>query len=170
MTPQVTHATAGERETVEGGPADQNDERWRQWIGRGAAHDRAVHRPVAPGGRDSVERMVLSHASTMTRPPHIGAFEFVVLASLRTAQLIRGCAPKMPTTHKHVVTAQCEVAAGLVTNAVLQKSDGLVSSRPTTSDLPEHTGRSQDPMTGPARDRLSAPPLTSIRPEPAPLI
>ena len=44
MTPQVTQATAGERETDEGGPADQNDERWRQWIGRGAAHDRAVHR------------------------------------------------------------------------------------------------------------------------------
>ena len=53
----------------------------------------------------------------MIYPPHIGAFEFVVLASLRTAQLTRGCTPKMPTTHKHTVTAQCEVAAGLVTNA-----------------------------------------------------
>ena len=114
--------------------------------------------------------MVLVRSSIMTRPPHIGAFEFVVLASLRTAQLIRGCAPKMPTTHKHVVTAQCEVAAGLVTNAGLQKSDGLVSSRPTISDVLEHTGRSQDPMTGPASDRLSAPLLPSIRLESAPLI
>ena len=126
-------------------------------------------RPGSFGGRDSGERMVLFRASTVTRPPHIGAFEFVVLASLRTAQLIRGCAPKMPTTHKHLVIAQCEVAAGLVTNAG-QESDALVSSRPTTSDVPERTGSSQDPRTGPASDRLSAPPLTSIRPEPAPLI
>ena len=52
----------------------------------------------------------------MIRPPHMGAFEFVVLASLRTAQLMRGCTPKVPSDHKHAVTAQCEVAAGLVTN------------------------------------------------------
>ena len=47
MTAQVTHATttAEPLRTVEGStPADQNDERWRQWLARGAAHDRAVHR------------------------------------------------------------------------------------------------------------------------------
>jgi DNA-directed RNA polymerase subunit K/omega len=52
----------------------------------------------------------------MIRPPDMGAFEFVVLASLRTAQLMRGCTPKISGDHKHAVTAQCEVAAGLVTN------------------------------------------------------
>jgi hypothetical protein len=46
MIPQVTDATAAEQlRTVEGSrPADQYDERWRQWMARGAAHDRAVHR------------------------------------------------------------------------------------------------------------------------------
>jgi hypothetical protein len=53
----------------------------------------------------------------MIYPPHIGAFEFVVLASLRTAQLTRGCSPRVPPEHKHILTAQREVAAGLVTNA-----------------------------------------------------
>ena len=45
MTP-VTQSTAAEQvRTIEGsGPADQGDERWRQWLARGAAHDRAVHR------------------------------------------------------------------------------------------------------------------------------
>jgi len=52
----------------------------------------------------------------MTRPPDMGGFEFAVLASLRAAQLIRGCTPKMESDHKHTVTAQREVLAGLVTN------------------------------------------------------
>jgi hypothetical protein len=43
-----------------------------------------------------------------------GAFEFVVLSSLRVAQLVRGCTPRVPSTHKHVTTAQLEVAAGMV--------------------------------------------------------
>jgi DNA-directed RNA polymerase subunit K/omega len=50
-----------------------------------------------------------------TRPSHIGAFEFVVIASLRAEQLMRGCTPKIPTSHKHTVTAQREVAQGKVT-------------------------------------------------------
>jgi hypothetical protein len=48
------------------------------------------------------------------RPSHIGAFEFVVLSSLRAAQLMRGCLPRIPTDHKHAVTAQREIAAGVV--------------------------------------------------------
>ena len=48
MTSHAAHATttAEHLRTVEGSsrPSDQNDERWRQWIARGAAHDRAVHR------------------------------------------------------------------------------------------------------------------------------
>jgi membrane protein required for beta-lactamase induction len=44
MTPQVTHAIAAAERMVDTGRADQHDERWHQWIARGAAHDRAVHR------------------------------------------------------------------------------------------------------------------------------
>ena len=44
----------------------------------------------------------------------LGAFEFVVLSSLRVAQLVRGCTPRVHSTHKHVTTAQLEVAAGMV--------------------------------------------------------
>jgi hypothetical protein len=44
----------------------------------------------------------------------LGAFEFVVLSSLRVVQLVRGCTPRVPSTHKHVTTAQLEVAAGMV--------------------------------------------------------
>jgi hypothetical protein len=43
-----------------------------------------------------------------------GAFEFVVLSTLRVAQLVRGCTPRVLSAHKHVTTAQLEVAAGLV--------------------------------------------------------
>jgi DNA-directed RNA polymerase subunit K/omega len=52
----------------------------------------------------------------MSLPPNMGGFEFAVLASLRAAQLIRGCTPKIETDHKHTVTAQREILAGLVTN------------------------------------------------------
>lgn len=44
----------------------------------------------------------------------LGAFEFAVLSSLRVAQLIRGCSPRVASTHKHIMTAQMEVAAGTV--------------------------------------------------------
>ena len=43
-----------------------------------------------------------------------GDFEFVVLSSLRVAQLVRGCTPRVLSTHKHITTAQLEVAAGMV--------------------------------------------------------
>lgn len=48
------------------------------------------------------------------RPPGVGAFQFVVLAALRAAQLIRGCRPRVAGTHKVIVTAQVEVAEGKV--------------------------------------------------------
>jgi hypothetical protein len=107
----------------------------------------------------------------MICPTHIGAFEFVVLASLRTAQLTRGCAPRMPTIHKHTVTAQCEVAAGLVTNAGLQSSE-----RRTPGKQADHAesagtyGSFAGPLRVPDGDRGSAPTLTSSRPEATPLV
>jgi hypothetical protein len=50
----------------------------------------------------------------MQRPAGIGAFEFVILASLRAAQLMRGCRPKIDGFHKNTVIAQLEVAQGMV--------------------------------------------------------
>jgi RNA polymerase Rpb6 len=49
------------------------------------------------------------------RPPGVGAFQFVVLATLRAAQLIRGCRPRVDGAHKAIVTAQFEIAEGKVT-------------------------------------------------------
>ena len=45
----------------------------------------------------------------------MGSFEFVVLARLRAAQLVRGCAPRVSGDHSTAVIAQLEVAAGKVT-------------------------------------------------------
>ena len=48
------------------------------------------------------------------RPVHMNAFEFVVLSSLRAAQLMRGCTPRVTTSRKMIMTAQLEVAHGKV--------------------------------------------------------
>ena len=45
-------------------------------------------------------------------PVSIGTFEFVVVASLRAAQLMRGCTPRVASLHKRTTTARLEVAAG----------------------------------------------------------
>ena len=51
------------------------------------------------------------------RPETLGKFEFVILSTLRAAQLMRGCIPLVPRgEHKATVTAQCEVAAGKIVN------------------------------------------------------
>lgn len=51
----------------------------------------------------------------MIRPPHeMGAFHFVALATLRVAQLARGCRPRVEGTHPTAVIAQLEVAEGKV--------------------------------------------------------
>jgi hypothetical protein len=51
------------------------------------------------------------------RPADVGAFEFVILASLRAAQLMRGCTPRIESTHKMIMTAQMEVAQRWVVRA-----------------------------------------------------
>ena len=50
----------------------------------------------------------------MERPSGIGKFQFVVLSSLRAAQLLRGCLPKVDGGHKTTVTAQLEISLGKV--------------------------------------------------------
>ena len=51
--------------------------------------------------------------------PRIGAFEFVILASLRAVQLTRGCRPRVDGIHKNTVIAQLEVSQGKVMQAVV---------------------------------------------------
>ena len=82
------------------------------------------------------------------RPPGVGAFQFVVLATLRAAQLIRGCTPRVDGTHKHIVTAMFEVAEGKVTQ--LFDALPLVGEPAKNSDAPVeyvpvlvHHGRSR---------------------------
>jgi DNA-directed RNA polymerase subunit K/omega len=50
----------------------------------------------------------------MIRPPgEMGAYQFAVLSSLRAAQLMRGCTPRVDAeTHKPITVAQLEVAGG----------------------------------------------------------
>jgi DNA-directed RNA polymerase subunit K/omega len=54
----------------------------------------------------------------VTLPNGASAFEFAVVSGLRAAQLLRGCAPRVEGTHKPIVTAQLEVAAGKVARVV----------------------------------------------------
>jgi DNA-directed RNA polymerase subunit K/omega len=57
------------------------------------------------------------------RPIEVTAFEFVVVASQRAAQLMRGCLPRVAPHSKPEVTAQREVAAGKV-RALPRATDG----------------------------------------------
>lgn len=50
----------------------------------------------------------------INRPDNIGAFKFAVLASLRAAQLRRGCAPRVHDDHCVAVTAQMEIAGDVI--------------------------------------------------------
>ena len=54
----------------------------------------------------------------VNRAPESNAFEFVVLATRRAHQLMRGCTPRMPGTFKSTTMAQLEVAAGKVVRLV----------------------------------------------------
>ena len=54
----------------------------------------------------------------MLQPPlGMSQFEFVVLSSLRAAQLTRGCVPRLAGPHKNAVMAQMEVAERKVVRA-----------------------------------------------------
>ena len=69
------------------------------------------------------------------RPPGVGAFQFVVLATLRAAQLMRGCRPKVDGLHKATVIAQLEVSAGIVTQ-VFTPPDAMKGGPATTGGAP----------------------------------
>lgn len=61
------------------------------------------------------------------RPDNMGKFEFVVLAKLRVAQLVRGCRPRLEGVHKATVMAQMEVAEHKVMELVKTVAPELVS-------------------------------------------
>lgn len=50
----------------------------------------------------------------VNRPQEMTSFEFIAIATLRTAQLIRGCVPRVPSGHKLTTTAQLEITAGQI--------------------------------------------------------
>jgi DNA-directed RNA polymerase subunit K/omega len=53
----------------------------------------------------------------MQPPAGMSTFEFIVVSSLRAAQLVRGCTPRIESGHKIIVKAQMEVAGGLIERA-----------------------------------------------------
>jgi DNA-directed RNA polymerase subunit K/omega len=69
-------------------------------------------------------------------------FEFVIVSGLRTAQLMRGCTPRVVKSLKPITTAQREVAEGKV--VVTWKAAGLPKVRPALADLV----RLQEPANG----------------------
>jgi len=64
------------------------------------------------------------------RPAGVGAFQFVVLASLRTVQLTRGCRPRLDGDHKHTVMAQLEVSHGKVIQELAPPLPDLTPTAP----------------------------------------
>jgi hypothetical protein len=86
--------------------------------------------PAVPDvGIRSVERL-----AGIQRPAGIGAFQFVILATLRAAQLMRGCRPRVDGTHKATVIAQIEVSEGKVMQA--SNAPDTTSVPPAISDAP----------------------------------
>jgi len=65
-------------------------------------------------------------------PSDVGRFQFVVLAMLRAAQLMRGCRPRVEGVHKATVIAQLEVSQRKVT-PVITVAD-ITHSTPTAID------------------------------------
>jgi DNA-directed RNA polymerase subunit K/omega len=53
----------------------------------------------------------------VTRPPHLNAYQFVVVSALRAQQLLSGCVPRLPGDHSPATMAQMEVAEGRVAAA-----------------------------------------------------
>jgi hypothetical protein len=55
----------------------------------------------------------------VNRPQELNSFEFIAVAVLRTAQLMRGCVARVPAGHKPTTTAQLEIIAGKILKAPL---------------------------------------------------
>jgi len=66
----------------------------------------------------------------ISRPPHLNAYEFAVVAALRAQQLMTGCTPRLSGEHGATTMAQMEVAAGCVTRC---DEDVLATPQPCGS-------------------------------------
>jgi hypothetical protein len=72
----------------------------------------------------------------------MGAFQFVVVCALRTAQLLRGCPPRVEGSGKRSTIAQREVALGRVaplSSAPAHEGDPGVSPSEETAVLNSST-------------------------------
>lgn len=69
------------------------------------------------------------------RSPGISGFMFARVSSLRAAQLMRGCTPRLPKSHRPVITAQREVAAGEVRALPRTDAAGLLVVMPNTTHV-----------------------------------
>jgi DNA-directed RNA polymerase subunit K/omega len=73
------------------------------------------------GERNSQLQVAGARRCMISRPPHLNAYEFAVVAALRAQQLMAGCTPRLCGEHGATTMAQMEVAAGCVA-----RSDGDV--------------------------------------------
>jgi hypothetical protein len=69
-------------------------------------------------------------------PAGVGLFEFVIMSTLRAAQLMRGCPPRVAGAHKATVLARAEVAGGFVS----QWADGAAGAAAASPTLPPAPG------------------------------
>jgi DNA-directed RNA polymerase subunit K/omega len=60
----------------------------------------------------------------VTRPFRMEAFEYVVIATLRAQQLMKGCVPHLEGVHKATTMAQMEVSAGKIVRAIPDAAQG----------------------------------------------
>ena len=54
----------------------------------------------------------------ISRPAHLNAYEFAVIAALRAQQLLAGCPPRVNGDHSAATMAQMEVAEGYVARSL----------------------------------------------------
>ena len=74
--------------------------------------------------------------TVVQRPTELGAFEFVVLSTLRAAQLMRGCIPLIERgVHKATVIAQFEVASGKIRNVPMDMRPLVVTGIPAIAAI-----------------------------------
>jgi DNA-directed RNA polymerase subunit K/omega len=75
------------------------------------------------------------------RPSDVNAFEYIIMAAQRTAQLMRGCLPTIDVATQKVTTiAQSEVAVGKIKRA----SNG--DDRPAAAVVDDPPGRGSTPV------------------------
>jgi DNA-directed RNA polymerase subunit K/omega len=70
-------------------------------------------------------------------PAALNRFEFVIVSSLRAAQLMRGCTPRVAPGHKLTVTARHEVSQGKIQatrTRLPDTADGSAEGEPPPDD------------------------------------